>query len=114
MKYQLIFFIGGAIYLLTTWVLKSLIAPDSGRSGMVILFILFFPFCGAILSAKKYLHLAFFFVLCIAIGFSVGEYMDKELGTLSIPNMFIITGIGGLLGLLEYGVFWIVKNKFKI
>ncbi|MCA9007606.1 MAG: hypothetical protein KDA70_20200 [Planctomycetaceae bacterium] len=107
------FFIAGVLTLLLTWYIGCLRVTD-GKGPVIsnaIALVLFVPVGGKLLSAKQYLLFIATFLLCLAIGFAIGSLIKSHLMTITLTHGLIVCGIGGLLGLLEYGLLWMFYRR---
>ncbi|WP_417387967.1 hypothetical protein [Gimesia sp.] len=106
------FFCTGMITLLLMWYIDCLRVADGKGSGIsnAIALVLFVPVGGKLLSAKQYLLFIATLLLCLAVGFGIGSLIETHLMTLSLSHGLIVSGIGGLLGLLEYGLLWLIMD----
>ena len=107
------FFITGVLILLFTWFIGCLVTTDSKGPGIspIIGFFLFAHAGGQLLSAKQYLLSFATLLLCLGVSLATGILIETHLMSLTLTNNLIVGGIGGLLGLLEYGILWAIQHK---
>lgn len=111
-KNMVLFTLLGALALFFMWGLKLWVAPERPRMGVGIGVLLFSPIGGNLLTQKKYLFALLIGAFCIVISIAVGEYLEHEMLTLNFVNTIIVCGIGGLLGLIVYGMISFFKIRF--
>lgn len=107
------FFCTGAIGLLSTWYIGCLVTTESKGLGIsnIIGMILFAPAGGRLLYVKQYLLLIVTLLLCLAVSFATGILIVTNLMSITLSHSLFVSGIGGLLGLLEYSLLWAIQHK---
>ncbi|WP_417380014.1 hypothetical protein [Gimesia sp.] len=108
-----LFLCTGVFALLLMWYIGSLGVTDGKGPGIsnAIALVLFVPVGGKLLAAKQYLLFIATLLLCLAVGFATGSLIETHLMTLTLSHSLLVCGIGGLLGLLEFGLFWIFYRR---
>ncbi|QDT88505.1 hypothetical protein Pan161_01210 [Gimesia algae] len=107
------FFCAGTIALLFTWFIGCLVITDSIGRGISTITgcFLFAPAGGQLLSAKQYLFSFATLLLCLGVSLATGILIGIHLMSLSLTNSLVVGGIGGLLGLLKYGLLWAIQHR---
>ncbi|WP_145223678.1 hypothetical protein [Gimesia algae] len=63
------------------------------------------------MSAKQYLFSFATLLLCLGVSLATGILIGIHLMSLSLTNSLVVGGIGGLLGLLKYGLLWAIQHR---